>query len=234
MATTWSDVILQHIDKEQRELYTAMPATITDVSKLTSENSVSVQPVLDFIDSDGTAYPMPILEDIPVQWQSGGGAIVTFPLAVGDDVLVVFSMRSIVEFQLSTEGTTQQFDNRHHSLSDGFVIGGIYRDQNNPSPNADDFEIRYNDSEITIQKDGTILLDRNGVGTYKINPDGTHTNTCSETWSMTNGTGELIDLLSQTLTEISNSTVNTMLGAQPLINKVAIQALIAMVDSFKE
>ena len=231
MSTTWSDVILQHIDKEQRELYTAMPATITDVSKLNSENSVSVQPALDFRDTDGTSFLMPILEDIPVQWQSGGGAIINFPMAVGDDVLVVFSMRSIVEFQLSSQGTSQPFDNRHHSLSDGFVIGGVFRDSNNPSPSTTDVVLSFNDSEIRIKADNTIEL-TSSTNAFTLNQDGKVQTVADQTFSVTNSTAELIDLINQLAQQVALITVSSF-GAVPN-NAAAITAIQTQIATFKE
>ena len=215
MSTNSSDVILAHIENNQRSLFTSIPAIVSDVSKLGS-NKISVQPALQEELPDGKNKDITILVDMPIQWPSGGGAVMTFPIKVGDSVLVVFSMRSISDFQVSTGGTVAPFDDRLHNLSDGYVIPGIFKDIDQPSPNASAVEIKFSGGSITI------------------NPDGTQAGTCTETWSMTNGTGELIDLLVQTLTEISNSTVNTMLGPQPLINKVAIQTLITDVDSFKE
>ncbi|MCP3921256.1 MAG: hypothetical protein GY714_01595 [Desulfobacterales bacterium] len=152
MSTTLSDLILQYIELEQAELFTAIPATVVDVSLLESENTISVQPALN--NPDGTT--LPILQDIPVIWPSGGGSIITFPVAVDDDVLIVFSMRSIVEFQLSEEGTVDPYDSRLHNISDGYCLVGVFRDNNHPSPNPTDLEIKYKGSEITIKENGDV------------------------------------------------------------------------------
>ncbi len=229
-----SDGIISHIKANARNTYTAIPAIITDVSRLESHNQVSVQPAIQTILSNGTTFELPIIPEVPVQWPAGGGAVITFPIAVDDDVLLIFSMKSIAEWGASSGGTVEPFDQRMHNLSDAYVIPSIFRDTNNPIPSPDDFVIKFNDSEITIQKDGTILLDRDGVGTLKINPDGSHTNTCTETWSMTNGTGELIDLLTQCLQTISDTTVNTVYGVSPLNSKPAIDLLIDDLETFKE
>ncbi len=233
MSTNQSDVILSHIDSEQRNIFTTIPAIVSDVSKLSS-NKVSVQPALQELLPDGSSEDLTILVDLPIQWPAGGGAVMTFPIAVGDTVLVVFSMRSIADFQVSVGGTVAPFDDRLHNLSDGYVIPGIFREVDQPSPNTDDVILEYNDSVITIKKDGTILLDRNGTGTYQINPDGTHTNTTSSTWSMTNGTTEMIDMLIQILRSINTDTVNTIFGTSPLNSAIATEALIVQLETFKE
>jgi len=43
----------------------------------------------------------------------------------------------------------------------------------------------------------------------------------------------LVDILSQTLTMISDATVNTINGPAPLLNKVAIKALIDQLNTLK-
>lgn len=232
MSIGLNDVVQSIVDRSLNRLYTGMPAIVTDVSKLQSQNVISVQPAIQKVRSDGESYDMPVLEDIPVQWPSGGGAIMTFPIKKDEDVWVMFSMQSMAEWWLTPEGTSKPFDRRLHNLSDAFVLPEIFRKQNQPNVNPDDVEIRYKDGEITIKEDSTVEFN-NANGSYKINPAGTHEGVTSSTFSMSNDTVELVDILSQTLTEISNATVNTQIGAQPLINKSTIQSLITQLDTLK-
>jgi len=216
MPTNLSDIILTHISVENKNLFTAIPAIITDVSLLSSGNKVSVEPALDLVGIDGTVVKLPILPELPVHWQSGGGAVMTFPLAVGDDVLVVFSMRSIVEFQNSQTGTVKPFDRRHHNISDGYVIPGIFRDQKQPSPDANDVVIKYDDGDLNLVKGGTIHFDT------------------TSTFAVSDGTEEIIDLLLQLITQVEAITVNTSLGPQPIINKLAVTNIKTAFTPFKE
>lgn len=232
MTNVLQEAIKANIAVELEDVYTALQGTITDVSNL-KNNRISVQPSVKRLNSSGQEFDYPILPDVPIQWPSGGGAVMTFPLKVGDDVLLIFSMASITEFQLSNTGTVKPSDTRNHALSDAIAIPCIYRDANQPEPNEDDVEIRYKDAKLALKDDSSIVLN-NKNGSHTISEDGTQQLEVKETISVTNNTGELIDLLSQTLTEISNAQVNTLLGPQPLINKAAITALIALVDSFKE
>ena len=210
-----TDVVQSNVDRDLNRLYTTLPAIITDVSKLQSDNVVSVQPAIQKALTDGYSYNMPILIDMPIQWPAGGGAVMTFPLEVGDDVKLSFSMMSMSEWWLGS-GIVKPFDRRLHNLSDAFVIPSVFRDGNNPAPHPDNVEIKYGDSKISINKDGTQAA------------------IVSDTWSVTNGTGELIDLLTQTLQTLSDTTVNTVYGVSPLNNKVAIDALIVQLETFKE
>ncbi|MCP4394940.1 MAG: hypothetical protein GY804_11840 [Alphaproteobacteria bacterium] len=215
MSTTLSDLVLQYIELEQAELFTAIPATVVDVSLLELNNTISVQPALN--NSDGTS--LPVLQDVPVIWPSGGGSLITFPLAVDDDVLIVFSMRSIVEFQLSEEGTVDPYDSRLHNISDGYCLVGVFRDNNNPSPNPTDFEIKYKGSEITIKENGDVeVTTENATLTLETTGDVTVDNT-NATLTMTN-TGD-IDLLN---TNANIQALNT--GDITLSNSLAaIEAL---------
>jgi hypothetical protein len=234
MSTTdLPDVIDSYIARNNQRLYTNIPAIITDVSKLESDNVVSVQPAVRKVLSDGFSYDMAVIPDITVQWPSGGGALLSFPLAVGDDVLLSVSMVSIVEWSLTTSGTTTPYDRRLHDISDAFVIPCIFRDPNNPSPDANDVVLKYAGAVFKVQKDGTILLSV-GDGSYKINPDGTHQGVTTSTWSMTNGTTEFVDMLIQILRSINTDTVNTIYGVSPLNSNPATEALIAQLESFKE
>lgn len=215
MSASLAEVILAHINVENRDIFTAIPATILDVGKL-NKNLLTVQPALDVVESDGVTFSIPPIPDVPIQWPAGGGAVMTFPLAVGDDVLLIFSMRSIGEFQLSNSGNVQPFLKRHHAIEDCYVIPSIFRNPNQPSPNTDDVEIKYNEGSFKIAKDGTVKF------------------ITTSTFSVTNDMFELIAELISTLTEISNTTVNTVFGVSPLNNKVAIQALIANLETFEE
>ena len=61
-----------------------------------------VQPAIDRMVLSGNAsvqVPHPVILDVPVVYPKGGGYAITFPLAVGDDVLLVFSQRGMSDFK---------------------------------------------------------------------------------------------------------------------------------------
>ena len=67
---------------------------------------------------------MPLLVDCPVQFPRGGGVALTFPVAAGDECLVVFANRCIdAWWQLG--GIQVQAELRMNDLSDGMVILGF-------------------------------------------------------------------------------------------------------------
>ncbi|CAJ0896096.1 Gp138-N domain-containing protein [Ralstonia mannitolilytica] len=76
---------------------------------------------------DGTAQfvNMPLLVDVPVHFPRGGGCTLTFPVAKGDECLVVFAARCIDGWWQSG-GVQAPMDPRIHDLSDGFAFVGFF------------------------------------------------------------------------------------------------------------
>lgn len=123
-------------------VWTALPGVIQAVTN--NGNTVEVQPALNgrVRQTDGTYKPiqMPKLVDVPICWQGGGGATWTFPVAAGDECLVVFASRCIDPWwqngfvapagQNGADGKPVNMANnptewRMHNLSDGFAIVGV-------------------------------------------------------------------------------------------------------------
>lgn len=96
------------------------PDTVTCVVSLCSKSSKPV-PYEDIGKTESMDFPL--LVDLPVVFPRGGGVTLTFPLAEGDECLVVFSDRCI-DFWWQNGGTQELVDWRSHDLSDAFVIPG--------------------------------------------------------------------------------------------------------------
>jgi len=154
MAMDFSDAVNDHVKGAIAQLYTNIPAIITSVANLESDNVVSVQPAINKTSGDGFSYPMAEIPDVPVQWPAGGGAVLTFPLAVGDEVWLSCSMTSMSEWWLTNSGTVTPFDSRMHDLSDCVAIPSIFRKGNNPAPSKDDVVLKYGGHSITLEKSG--------------------------------------------------------------------------------
>lgn len=76
-------------------------------------------------DNDGVPQPevLPLLVDVPVVFPRGGGCSLTFPVAPGDECLVIFADRCI-DFWWQNGGVQEPVDTRMHDLSDAFAIVG--------------------------------------------------------------------------------------------------------------
>jgi hypothetical protein len=115
------------LEGHQVGVWTALPGIVTavDFTKMTC----SVQPALKAVvlDQDGnpSAVNLPLLVDVPLVFPKGGGFLITMPIAVNDEVLVIFSSRCIDAWWQSG-GVQQAMEARMHDLSDGFAIPGPY------------------------------------------------------------------------------------------------------------
>jgi hypothetical protein len=81
----------------QARIWTCLPGTV--VSFDASACTVAVQPAIGGVAFDASGKPgattLPVLHDVPVVFPGGGGLHLTFPLAAGDEVLLVFACRPI-------------------------------------------------------------------------------------------------------------------------------------------
>jgi hypothetical protein len=105
------------------QLWTALPASVVSVNL--AAQTVSVQPSIQgsVADPSGNVrlVNLPVLVDVPLVWPKAGGFALTFPVAAGDEVLVVFSSRCIDSWWQSG-GIGAPAEARMHDLSDGFAI----------------------------------------------------------------------------------------------------------------
>ena len=147
---------------DRASLWTALPGFVTAWDSV--KNVVEVQPTIQAQITDpqlNTKWVnLPKLLDCPVVFPAAGGFTITLPIAVGDEVLVVFASRCIDSWWQSG-GIAIQAEFRMHDLSDGFaipgprsrgkVIGGISQ------TNA---EIRNdaNSCAVSLAPDGSISL----------------------------------------------------------------------------
>lgn len=119
------EAMRQVLDGRQVGIWTAIPGIITSINltEMTCEVQPAIQSII--VNQDGVAKPVDIsvLPDVPLVFPSGGGFTVTFPMEVGDEVLVLFSSRCIDAWWQSG-GVQQAMESRMHDLSDGFAIPG--------------------------------------------------------------------------------------------------------------
>ena len=143
----------------RNNVYTSIPARITDVSKYPTQQTIDAQPIINRTYEDGLVLSLSVIQDIPVKLPAGGGAIISIPLKVGDIVDLSFSMRSLDEF-LESDGTPflTPKDKRTHNLSDATATPCIYTKSSNLKPSADNLEIRFGGAEIVITPAGQISV----------------------------------------------------------------------------
>lgn len=156
----------------RQNISTAIPAVIIEMPRFAEQQVITVRPLIERVFEDGTSLECADVYDVPVVFPTGGGGILTFPLIIGDTVLLVYSMRSLDEW-LDGGGEKQTpKDNRHFNRTDAIAIPGIYTRSTTPKPSTTDVELRFKDGRLIMQPDNTVVL-KNGATTITLSPDGT-------------------------------------------------------------
>lgn len=71
-----------------------------------------------------TLAAYPLLLRVPVQFPSGGGFTLTFPIAAGDECIILFNDRELDNWLINGPGFAPT-SGRVHDLSDGIAIVGV-------------------------------------------------------------------------------------------------------------
>jgi hypothetical protein len=173
------------LDGFQSSIWTALPGIIQsfDATKMTCEVQPAVQGrVLSKDDSQplpGAVFDsdqwwwvnLPLLQDVPVVFQGGGGYTSTFPIAAGDECLVVFSSLCIDTWWQSGGFKNTRPDLRMHDLSDGFAIVGLRSIPRVLAPNVDltGPQLRKDDGSVSIGISGSDVKITTTGGKVQIN-----------------------------------------------------------------
>lgn len=146
-----------------KEVWTALPGQITEFNA--EAMTVSVQPTVKgrITRQDGSvvSVALPLLVDVPVVFPSGGGFTLTFPLAEGDECLVVFASRCIDAWWQSG-GVQEPLEPRMHDLSDGFaLVGPFSQSRALPGVSGGHVQLRTDDGAtyIEIQPGGKVRIE---------------------------------------------------------------------------
>lgn len=147
------------IGTELADVHTCLPGKIVSFDG----NTAVVRPALSKALASGRVLDAPDIVSVPVHFPRGlgGTAIISVPLAAGDDVTLHFSERALENWLSGTDGVPG--DPRMFDLSDAFATpvcrpGGVAIDTQN-------LVIRFKAASITIGPDGTISIATNGAAT---------------------------------------------------------------------
>ena len=113
-------------DGHQARMWTSLPGIIEsfDATKQVAVVQLAIQGLVK--QTSGTIQPtnLPLLPDVPVEFPSGGGCTLTFPVQQGDECMVEFSARCIDAWWQSG-GVQPPMSGRMHDLSDGICRVGV-------------------------------------------------------------------------------------------------------------
>jgi len=111
------------MEGHQAKVWTALPAIVVSVNL--QSQTISAQPSIQGSVSDASGQVqfvnLPLLVDVPICFPKAGGFALTFPIASGDEVLIVFASRCIDSWWQSG-GIQAPAEVRMHDLSDGFAL----------------------------------------------------------------------------------------------------------------
>ncbi len=102
-----------------------MPGIINsvDLEKMTCTVQPSIKANVRKVTGAVEQVNLPLCVDVPIMFPRGGGYLMTFPIAAGDECLLVFSSRCI-DGWWQHGGVQPPLDGRMHDLSDAFAIPG--------------------------------------------------------------------------------------------------------------
>jgi hypothetical protein len=136
------------------DMHICMPGKITEYDY--TKQRAKVQPALNQTYNDGEEIVLPIIHNVPVIHPAAGGASITFPVNVGDNVLLVFSERSLEEW-LNVGDKVTPDDPRQNNLTDAVAHLGLNPfSTTSPAANNTDLLIKYDGSEVKLKPSGII------------------------------------------------------------------------------
>lgn len=166
------------INDSINSMWTTIVAKIVEYN--TQERTVKVQPLIKEIDitveNKVETIQLPILEDVPVVYITGGEFEITTPIKEGDECLVLFSRQCIDNWWVGG-GVQPPFEYRFFDISDGFALVGVFSkktisDKKLIEPSIENMEIRKKDDNIKIvlsEKDVSVITQTGDNKKSKIN-----------------------------------------------------------------
>lgn len=158
LANQLAQTLAAAIQNRLLSLHTWLPGVVEvfDENTQRARIKISIDTVLKLNeDSPESTIPKPLLVDVPIGKFAAGGFVMTFPVAVGDEVKVEFCERSITQW-LTNSAVTKPLETRFHDLSDG-VFYPIHATENkqitNYSMNSMTLRTVDNSSRIELQQD---------------------------------------------------------------------------------
>lgn len=144
------------LDGRQATIWTCLPGIIdsVDLVKMTAVVQSAIQ--VSLRGTDGVYRPtnLPQCLDCPIEFPSGGGFTLTFPIAPGDECEITFASRCI-DAWWQQGGVQPQAEFRMHDLSDGFVkVGPRSQPRVIPNISASTAQLRSDDGAVYVEVAG--------------------------------------------------------------------------------
>lgn len=238
MPNLLTELILDEIGDERKEIHTGFPATIVRY-----ENQFCrVKPNINFRYQDGDVIEPADIDGVPFCFAGGGGGILSFPVKVGDVVWIQCSMVALDEWLQQYQNSFTPSSRRMHSINDAVVTAVLFTKDLRVGVDPDHIELKFHKlpegdsnkystetwSSLKLKNDGAVELITDNNQSVKLNQDksiviengdvgnkvellsnGKVEITTASTIKIQNGSEELVSLLSEVVTLLGNPSVTT-------------------------
>lgn len=147
------ELLNELFSNKMADVHISMPAKIVNYDH--TLRKATVQPAINQRYNDGEVVEFPLIHNVPVIQPSSGGAFIHLPVKQGDNVLLVFSEKSLEEWLQNGKIVTPD-DPRQNDLTDAIAITGLSPFIASGVANNEDVIISYKGSTISIKPDSTI------------------------------------------------------------------------------
>lgn len=198
--TDLTQVLKLVMDRSNAKIRTIIPGRIAGFDPQTQRCSATPAVQSYYYDVDleePVAYEPPQITNCPVWFPAGGGFQITYPLADGDDCLILCAERSIDEWMATGNASSAPRDLRRFDFSDAIVLPGI-------RPAARPLDINDASLVITHAGNGAIL---------RVNDDGTV--------YLGNSTADVVAQLESTLAQLEGHLTNVQTAMAAIVTAAA-------------
>ena len=158
---TLSEIIRRFVEEKAGGLHVSCPGRVVSYDAATQRCSVRA---LSHVRIDDTEIPLPVIDDVPVAWPRSSGCLLSFPLTVGDPVLLVFTDR-MLDLWRGTGESVAPSSPRTHNLTDAVALPwGVWPDaQPDSRVSATDVVLAGpGSSKVSISPDGSVTIESGG------------------------------------------------------------------------
>jgi hypothetical protein len=239
--TEFAEVIKDGIEDRLFDVHTSLPGIITSYDP--AKQRASVRCAIKRRYPDGTLTEMPVIQDVPVQFPKGGNFHFTWPVAAGDECILVFSERSL-EVWKRDGGVVNPIDGRKFNISDAVALVGVSTSKKFiPGASATKARMVNGSTEVELDASGKTTIKSaaatmemlangevkisNGGGFIKLSSDGK--------FNFTMGGEDILQILIDFATATAAINVLTVFGPQPILppNQALISQVVAKLTAIK-
>lgn len=146
------------------EIHCALPGIVQRFDP--AARTADILPALRGRRGGGVWENLPLLLDVPVYFPGGQGLSLSYPVAPGDECLVIFA-DGCVDAWLAAGGAQNPVNDRRHSLSDGFALVGFHSLQQTPPPLPEGVAFAL---QVRTQSGWKTALSVDAAGVATLNP----------------------------------------------------------------